>query len=86
MSDAVVDYYYEKTEYNEGEFFEMALKKAADRMMTKQLTNREIITIVAVVAIAAIVIVIIVAVSLWIIVVFVIFFAHFMVKAKKVKN
>ncbi|MBQ2066749.1 MAG: hypothetical protein II496_04445 [Clostridiales bacterium] len=55
-----IDYYYEKTEYNEGEFFEMALKKAADRMMTKQLTNREIITIVAVVAIAAIVIVIIV--------------------------
>ncbi len=51
-----IDYYYEKTEYNEGEFFEMALKKAADRMMTKQLTNREIITIVAVVAIAAIVI------------------------------
>ena len=55
-----IDYYYEKTEYNEGQFFGHALEKAADRMMTKQLTNREIITIVAVVLIAAIVIVIIV--------------------------
>ena len=55
-----IDYYYEKTEYDEGEFFEMALKKAADRIMTKQLSNREIITIVTVVVIAAIVIVIIV--------------------------
>lgn len=55
-----IDYYYEKTEYNEGQFFGHALEKAADRMMTKQLTNREIITIVAVVLIAAVVIVIIV--------------------------
>lgn len=55
-----IDYFYEKTEYNEGEFFEQALIKAADRIMTKQLTNREIITIVVVVLIAAIVIVIIV--------------------------
>ncbi len=55
-----IDYYYEKTEYDEGEFFEMALKKAADRIMTKQLSNREILTIVTVVVIAAIVIVIIV--------------------------
>ena len=55
-----IEYYYEKTEYNEGEFFEMALIKSADRIMTKQLTNREIITIVAVVLIAAVVIVIIV--------------------------
>ena len=55
-----IDYYYEKTEYDEGEFFEMALKKAADRIMTKQLSNREILTIISVVVIAAIVIVIIV--------------------------
>ena len=55
-----IDYYYEKTEYNEGEFFEQALMKAADRMMTKQLSTRAIITIVVVVIIAAIVIVIIV--------------------------
>ena len=55
-----IDYYYEKTEYNEGEFFEQALIKAADRIMTKQLSLGTIATIIGVVVIAAVVIVIIV--------------------------
>lgn len=46
-----IDYYYSDEEYNEGEFFEMAFIRAGERIMTKQLSWRQIGVIVAVAAV-----------------------------------
>ena len=54
-----IDYYYTDTDLSEGQFFQRAFTKAADRIMTKQLSNKQLITIVAVVAVVVIGIIIV---------------------------
>lgn len=49
-----IDYYYTNDELNEGEFFRMAFIKAGDRIMMKQLSFRQMGTIVAVAVILVI--------------------------------
>lgn len=54
-----IDYYYTDTDLSEGQFFQRAFTKAGDRIMTKQLSNKQLITIVAVVAVVVIGIIIV---------------------------
>ena len=54
-----IDYYYTSNDLNEGEFFAKAFEKAGDRMMIKQLSFRQITTIIAVAIVAVIGIVIV---------------------------
>ena len=49
-----IDLYYTSDRLNEGEFFSMAFRKATDRIMTKQLSNAQLITIGVVVLIVVI--------------------------------
>lgn len=54
-----IDYYYTNQDFNEGQFFQMAFIKAGDRIMIKQLSNKQLVTIVAVVAVVVIGIIIV---------------------------
>jgi Zn finger protein HypA/HybF involved in hydrogenase expression len=54
-----IDYYYTNEDLNEGQFFQRAFTKAADRIMIKQLSNKQLVTIVAVVAVVVIGIIIV---------------------------
>ncbi|MCR4689037.1 MAG: TPM domain-containing protein [Saccharofermentans sp.] len=57
-----IDYYYTDTDLNEGEFFSKAFENAASRIMTKQMSIRQIITIVVVACIAVAAVVVVVSV------------------------
>lgn len=54
-----IDFFYTNEDLNEGQFFKNAFMRAGDRIMTKQLSNKQLITIVAVAAVVVIGIIIV---------------------------
>ena len=49
-----IDYYYTDTDLNEGRFFQRSFRKAADRIMIKQMSEKQVFTIIAVVVVVVI--------------------------------
>ena len=49
-----IDYFYTDDDLNEGQFFEKAFMRAGDRIMIKQMSEKQVFTIIAVVVVVVI--------------------------------